>query len=483
MVYKPFSDDFPKQPFLEEQETGTPFLSYDEPKKQAERPTISYASRFRHIYVAGASQHGKSTLLERMIAQDMANNEGVTVLDPKGDLAEAVLHRVPPSRINDCIYLDIADPVPVDFMSHTSEQELQTLLANLNETFLRFSTMTSGDQWLSILRWTIYTLLVARQTCFLDIYYFLAHKNRHDEIFDRVRARNTIHQYDDIIHYWEEEFPRLKSPKEGPILTRMSPFTTSAPLKKILGTPEAKLNIFDCMEKKKILIVKLLGVGRQNGNLVGTLLTSKILQSAFSRQAQARSDRVPHFLYADEFQNFQTPDFEDILAEAGGFKLSLTLANQGIYQLDSKIKQAIFTNVNGARIAFRLNHEDVHNWKHYLPSDRESPTYIAPETLANLSEYTAFFAIGGTPPTIMKTLPPLPDPTPAQIDNAQKIRDNTLRDYTIPATSAQIDSKRTIPKPAGNAAKDVISSRDVPTSEGNETEPASLSKRPPKKRP
>src|SRR5208337_4714697 len=150
---------------------------------------------------------------------------------------------------------------------------------------------------------------------------------------------------------------------EGPIITRMSVFTTTPPLKKMLGTPAASLDIFQCMENRKILIVNLMGVGRDNGNLVGALMASKIQQAAFRRQPQEKHLRVPHYFYADEFQNFQTSDFDTILSEAGGFKLSLTLANQGLYQLEPKIRQSLFTNVTAARIAFRLNHEDISNWK------------------------------------------------------------------------------------------------------------------------
>jgi hypothetical protein len=176
-----------------------------------------------------------------MIAQDIAQGEGITLLDPKGDLAETVLYRIPPNRMNDCIYIDIADPVPIDFMSYNSEQELQTLLANLNETFLRFSTMTSGDQWLSILRWTIYTLLVAQHTSFLDIYYFFARQDRHEQIFERVKEKNVRGQYTDIIHYWEEEFPKLKSPREGRSLRacRLSPLPR--PSRRSSGLPTRNL--------------------------------------------------------------------------------------------------------------------------------------------------------------------------------------------------------------------------------------------------
>jgi hypothetical protein len=197
------------------------------------------------------------------------------------------------------------------------------------------------------------------------------------------------------------------------------------------------------MEQRKIIIVNLMGVGRENGNLVGALLTSKIQQAAFRRQSQKRNMRIPHYLYADEFQNFQTSDFDTILSEAGGFKLSLTLANQGLYQLENRIKQSVFTNVTAARIAFHLNHEDVSNWKHLLPSDRESPEYIEPERLATLPPYVALFKIGTNTAVLTNTPKPLPPPTTEQVENANWIKLNTLKMYGgRPATSAEISLKR-----------------------------------------
>jgi hypothetical protein len=440
---KSFTSGLPKTTFLDQVEPEA-FIRISNPDNKTLRQLdIPADTRFRHVYIAGASQQGKSTLLEHMIAQDMQNNEGLTLLDPKGDLAEAVLHRVPPHRIQDCVYIDIKNPIPISFMVWDTEQERQTLLADVYQTFMRFSTMASGDQWLSILRWTIYTLLAAKNSSFLDIYYFLSREDRRNELLAEVEKNNVDGQYDDIFHYWEYEYTHLKSPREGPIITRMSIFTTTPPLKKILGTPTAALDIFQAMEQRKIIIVNLMGVGRENGNLVGALLTSKIQQAAFRRQSQKRNMRIPHYLYADEFQNFQTSDFDTILSEAGGFKLSLTLANQGLYQLENRIKQSVFTNVTAARIAFHLNHEDVSNWKHLLPSDRDSPEYIEPERLATLPPYVALFKIGTNTAVLTNTPKPLPPPTTEQVENANWIKLNTLIMYGgRPATSAESSLKR-----------------------------------------
>jgi hypothetical protein len=448
MKFKPsFTSELPTTPSINKL-IPEPFMRYNNPYDKAIRQLeIPAASRFRHVYVAGASQYGKSTLLEHMISQDMNNNEGLTLLDPKGDLAEAVLNRVPPHRTDDCIYIDIKNPIPIDFMGWETEDERQTLLADVNQTFMRFSAMAAGDQWGPILRWTISTLLAAKEVSFLDIYYFFTHEDRHDTILELVERNNNQGQYDEILHYWAREFPKVSKPKEGPILTRMGTFITTPPLKRMLGRSERPLKIFDCMESRKILIVNLMGVGRVNGNLVGALLTSKIQQAAFRRQGQSKSDRVPHFFYADEFQNFQTSDFETMFSEAGGFKLSLTLANQGLYQLESQIKQSVFTNVNAARIAFHLNHDDVSNWRHLLPSNPEQlpdGVTIEPDRLANLPPYNAFFKIGNEEGLIAPTPPPLPPPTKEQTANAEIIRRKTLDNYpSSKASSAQSSTIRT----------------------------------------
>jgi hypothetical protein len=393
--------------------------------------SIPRTDRFRHVYIAGATRHGKSTYMQRMIAEDMAAGEGVTVLDPKSDLANAVLLRVPEHRKNDCIYIDIANPIPLNFMSWDTEQERQTLLADVFQTFKDFSSQTSGDQWLSILRWTIHTLLASQSASFLDIYYFLARADRQREILNAI-ARKDNPEYDDILDYWRNEFPHLKSPREGPILTRMSIFTTTPPLKVMLGTASAPFDIFQAMQDKKIVIVNLKGVGKENGNLVGALLTSRIQQAAFRRDS--RASRVDHFFYADEFQNFQTSSFDTILSEASGFGLYLTLANQGLFQLDSRVLESVFANVTGARIAFHLSHKDVPNWKHLLPSDPDSYDYIDPISLANLPPYQALFKIGMRKPEIGFAPPPLPEPTAADHARAEYIKQRTLAQYGLKRT-------------------------------------------------
>ncbi len=312
------------------------------------RPFVPYEHRDRHVYLVGKSGHGKSTLMERAIMQDIENGAGVILLDAKGDLAQSVLDHIPYDHVHRTIHLDAGEPVPIDFMSWETDTERQTLSTDIYQTFMSFSESPPGDRWVSVLRKTITTLLDARGCSFLDINDFIEFPSYRENILTRVKDERAI-------HYWKNVFPKYPSDAAFPILTRMGQFMDSAPLLTLLGRstpPPGKklLSLYDVMQERKIPLVDLAGAGKSNANDIGRLLMSKIQQAAFRRRNPA--ERIPCFLYVDEFQNFQTSAFDVILSEARAFKLCLTLANQGLYQLDEKIKNAIFGNVSALWVLF-----------------------------------------------------------------------------------------------------------------------------------
>src|ERR1700735_1701654 len=397
--------------------------------------------RNRHIYIAGSSQHGKSTMIERMFTIDMWNGCGLTLLDPKrqGNLAENILTRVPPHREADAIYLDVANPIPIDLMSWETKQERDTLSGELSEIFLSFSPEGATDQWPNILQAVINTLLAARNCSFIDINTILVDDDFRDKVLARVQENNQDGSYDAILEYWMKEFPKRRKGAEDPILSRMKKFIFS-PAVKLLDTPNAPLRIADVIRKRRIFIVNLGTLSKPVAHLVGKLIVAKIQQAVFQ---QKPDDLVPHFLYADEFQNFQTSSFDLILSEAGGFRLCLTLANQGFYQLEQRILQSIFTNVTAGKIAFNISHEDIHNWAHLCGE------HIDPDCLADLPPFTAFYKLYGEPPIIKPTEPPLDKPTPEQYKTATGIKKATLDDYRAPA---QTSTKRSNPPPPSNSA-------------------------------
>src|SRR6478609_529350 len=64
---------------------------------------IKQADRLSHMYVIGKTGTGKSTLLETLALQDIAQGRGMMLIDPHGDLAERIVRGIPPHRRDDVI--------------------------------------------------------------------------------------------------------------------------------------------------------------------------------------------------------------------------------------------------------------------------------------------------------------------------------------------------------------------------------------------
>lgn len=435
------------------------------PPRETENVHQMYGEHFRlecrernkHVYISGASRFGKSTLMERIASGDISTFAGVTILDPKpqGPLAESMVRRIPAERENDVEYLNIANPRPIDLMSWDTEHERDKLQGELFSIFTSFSETSDDDQWPNMLRAAINSLLHVKAKSLLDLAKVFANE---DYLADMIRQLKNLpqdYQTQMLIDYWEEQFPNRRKGSEQAILSRLNKMIFS-PLANLLAYSPDAIKIRDIHRQSKIFIVNLGTLSRDASNLIGRLIVSQLANAAFS---QNPNNLIPHFLHADEFQNFQTSDFDTILSEAGGFHLCLCLANQGLYQLKDHIREAIFTNANCARIAFHLNHKDVSAWEHLLPEpvslrlerghlppeyqelhekllpqglsqefwDEYAPQEyyeykITPRDLSHLLPYQAFFNVGHFPGAVKSTLPPLAIPAGEWVARGERIK-------------------------------------------------------------
>jgi hypothetical protein len=167
------------------------------------------------------------------------------------------------------------------------------------------------------------------------------------------------------------------------------------------------------MDEKKIFIANLSKgrVGEDNSELLGAMLVTKMQLAAMSRVDMPEDERQDFYLYIDEFQNFSTESFANILSEARKYRLNLVLAHQYIAQLvtnqNSKVRDAVFGNV-GTMVSFRVGAEDAR----YL--EREFAPTFTENDLVNLSKYHIYIKllIDGTAskPFSAQTLAPRPLP-------------------------------------------------------------------------
>lgn len=394
---------------------------------------LPYKIRDRHIFIPGMTGYGKSTLMHAMAYQDVKNGAGVCVIDPKGDLVKELLQRIPKERVEDVAYLDLDSPIPLDFMSYSTQDAKEALVGDLKYLLTRGASIEHAPLMNAILEDLIYTLLDAnenleipadRRATFIDIYDFLEDDQRRAELLRYVTSARHRRR-------WLKDFPNPKDRR--PVTSRMTPFVNSKSLSVILGTPNPKLNIAEFMNNRKILLVDLGGVS-DSKMLYGALLVSRIQQAAFGRHSIPKEKRVPFFLYVDEFENFQTASFHKIISQARGYKLCLTVGCQWLDQLNAEIKSALFTV--STYIIFAVQEKDSKQFRALIKP-------YEPDDLVALSPHEALYLIDKKHPTIKRTPPPPPGNSEgSRMHYADEIRRNTLKNYG--ASSADRGSKRTI---------------------------------------
>ena len=321
--------------------------------------TLGHEQRVRHMHLIGASGSGKSTLLLNMIVQDIANGEGIAVLDPHGDLIDEILGHIPEERIADVVLLDPSDedfPIGFNILSAHSELEKNLLASDLVSVFRRLST-SFGDQMNTVLANAIIAFLESSERGTLsDLRRFLVEPGFRARFLETVRDP-------EIVYYWQKEFPLLGGRPQGPILTRLDTFLRPKIIRHMVSQKENRIDFGSIMNSRKILLAKLAQglIGEENSYLLGTLIVSKINQMAMSRQSMAASERKHFYLYIDEFHNFVTPSMAAILAGARKYHLGLILAHQELQQLsnrDNDVASAVISNPY-TRACFRLGDFDA----------------------------------------------------------------------------------------------------------------------------
>ena len=325
---------------------------------------IKRTDRRQHTYVVGKTGTGKSSLLSNMIVQDIANGEGVCVVDPHGELVEGILDMIPEERVKDVVYFNPADTdyhIGFNILELPDPKYKHLVASGLMAIFTKIWAGVWSSRMEYILNNCILALLDTPGSTLLGIPRLLSDKGYRQQIIANVK--------DPVVKaFWVNEFEswqdRFRNEAIAPIQNKVGQFLSTSLVRNIVGQSKSTIDIFDIMNEGKIFLVNVSKgrIGEDNSALLGAMLITKIQLAAMERVRIPENERVDFYLYVDEFQNFATDSFASILSEARKYRLNLTLAHQYIGQLvtdtSTRVRDAIFGNV-GTMIVFRVGATDA----------------------------------------------------------------------------------------------------------------------------
>ena len=321
---------------------------------------IKMDDRRRHMYVIGKTGMGKTNLLENLVIQDIQKGHGVAFVDPHGDTAEKLIKAIPANRINDVIYFNPSDqdfPIAFNVMEKVGPEYRHLVASGLVGVFKKIWADSWGPRLEYILRNAILALLEYPGATLLGVTRILVDKSYRERVVEKVT--------DPVVKsFWVDEFSkwndRVLQEVISPIQNKVGQFLSSSLIRNIVGQTTSSFDVRAAMDSRKILIMNLSKgrIGEDNSALLGAMMITKIQLAAMGRVDMPEADRADFYLYVDEFQNFATESFANILSEARKYHLNLVLANQYVTQIDEKVRDAIFGNA-GSIISFRVGATDA----------------------------------------------------------------------------------------------------------------------------
>lgn len=325
---------------------------------------LTPSERERHMYVIGGTGSGKTTKLQYEIVQDMNNGKGVAIIDPHGDMAETILHQVPPERIQDVVYFnpdDLEYPIGLNLLELIPNlkgnellREKDIITENVVSIFRKiFSEDDSGGHRIEyVLRNTIHTALTVEGATLFTILKLLQNNTFRKEVIKKLED-------EDLIDFWKNELGKAgdmqKVKMAAGITAKIGRFNANASARLILSQKKSTIDFEDIMDSGKILICNFSKglLGEDVAELFGIAILAKLQLASLRRARVAQSERRAFYLYVDEFQNFATPSFVQLLSEARKYRLFLTIAEQSTSQQDDQqMVNVILANV-GTVICFR----------------------------------------------------------------------------------------------------------------------------------
>jgi hypothetical protein len=344
---------------------------------------IYQSDRLFHMFILGQTGTGKSTLMLNMMRQDITHGYGFCLLDPHGDLAEAIKPDLP----EHAIYWDIANPdCPYGYnpLTYVAEQYRPLVASGIIDTLKNQWADAWGVRMEHLLRFALLALLSRPNSSLEDIIPMFTNKTFRNTVLKSVTDPQ-------VLKFWNEEYAKMnyKNAFDGvaPIANKLGAFLSNPNVRKSLCNPEQPLRFRRIMDEGTPLVVNLSKgrLGTDVSNVLGGLILSMTAQAAYTRENLPQRQRRPFITYVDEFHSFTTDSLAGMLSELRKFKCGLVLVGQHTTQVSRAVLDSILGNV-GTFIVFRLGAQDA-------PLISRQLGEVNPADIINLPNYRMFLKL------------------------------------------------------------------------------------------
>jgi hypothetical protein len=369
-------------------------------KDTGEPVTVTQTELHAGTYIAGVQRMGKSQLLEQIGYQQMQTGEAVIILDPHGDLVDAIIAHMPEADLSRCYFLDLKDareyPFGLSVFACSNPQDEEARDVTRNQIMHAFEKLwpdtREGVYFNQILRHIVITLIENPELTLASVKKLLIDSSYRDR-FTR-NLKNTETRF-----FWHEEYNKLSESKRdtriAPLRDRLDKLLTEPVIKRILMQTKKTVNIRKLIEERAILLVRLPvneEAYKYSAPVIGTFLLSMIYAATFSF-ADIPLDKRPGFtLIVDEFQNFATDEYAKLFEQGGKYKVKQFLAHQHRQQLErgTTTKTNLAATLSAqTMISFRVTPPDARELAPLLIGigERRRPTDISIHPLDKIDTY------------------------------------------------------------------------------------------------
>jgi len=362
-----------------------------------------------HAYVCGTTGSGKSTLLEWLL-YGLAKNEvwwpgkfnrgAIFVVDPHGELCDAVASNIlafAPERAKDIIIMDFGNtewPIAFNPLSITSQAEIEGTVNAVKDMILKMLNLNPD----SAPRAVNYTEQAVWALCEANLRGLSSHPNLHlsllqvPEFFTNKDFRQLVMQFCTNIAIkaafgpegpFERLGERMQLDHVMPILRTFDSLSTKDSFGNVFGQSESKIDFAHWVRQRKIVLMKLpaiTGGDAAVAKFIGAMVTPMMIGSLAK---WAHDPDLAAFLVIDEFQNYATESFKDLLAQTRKYGLWAIAVNQVPQDLPADVLRGVQSNTQ-TKFAGRLDAQAVRMISDFIASGE---SYPRPDDIVKMDSY------------------------------------------------------------------------------------------------